>query len=359
MMRTTLYEEHVSAGAKMVDFHGWEMPIEYSSIMKEHMNVRTKAGIFDVSHMGDILVEGPDAVAFLEHMLPTSISTMNMGEAAYSAFLDDNGCMIDDVIVYIIEGQKLLVVPNAATKDTVMNWMVKHRENFRCTLKDLSDQISCIALQGPETPEVLRKMNIGLPDSFKFSFFRINSTNNITGDSRGIISATGYTGERGVEFIIPNTEAVGIWRQLIKELAVIGSGPCGLGARDTLRMEKGFLLSGQDFNRDRDPVETSISFIMTNQGDFIGKGAMERRKSDNIFRGFILEERGIPRTGSRIFSDGSQVGEVTSGTFSPVLGKGIALGYISRNHSSKGKKVDIEIRGKMMKAVVSRPKMVP
>lgn len=359
MMRTILYEEHISAGAKMVDFHGWEMPIEYTSIMKEHMNVRTKAGMFDVSHMGDIIVEGSDAIAFMEYMLPTSIKTMKSGEAAYSAFLDDNGCMIDDVIVYIIDDQKLLVVPNAATKDSVLNWMVKHKGDFKCALKDLSDKISCIALQGPETPRILKKMNIDLPDSFKFGFFSINSTNYITGDRRGIVSATGYTGERGVEFILPNSDAVGIWRQLMKELSAIGSGPCGLGARDTLRMEKGFLLSGQDFNRDRDPVEASISFIMTNEGEFIGKSGLHRRKSDQIFRGLILEERGIPRTGSHIFSNGSQIGEVTSGTFSPVLGKGIALGYISRSHSSKGKTVDIEIRGKMMKAVVSKPKMVP
>ena len=359
MMRTSLFDEHIKAKAKMVDFHGWEMPIEYTSIMKEHMNVRTKAGIFDVSHMGDVIVEGPDSGDYLEYMLPTSIKTMKPGSAVYSAFLDDDGCMIDDTIVYMLSRERFLIVPNAATKDIILKWMVDHKGRFKCTVKDISDQISCIALQGPQTPLILNKMKIAMPENFTFSYYKIGTVSSITGDKNGIVSATGYTGEKGVEFIIPNAEAVSLWRVLINELANMGSGPCGLGCRDTLRMEKGFLLSGQDFDRDRDPYEASISFIMTNKGEFVGKSSLEKRNNGIIFRGFILEERGIPRSGSKIFAGGQEVGTVTSGTFSPVLGKGIALGYISKEHSSKGEIVDLEIRGNRIKARVSRPKMVP
>ncbi len=349
-MRTALYNEHVKMNGNMVDFHGWEMPLYYESIIKEHMYVRGKCGVFDVSHMGDIFITGKGAGKTLMKLFPTDTSNMNKGDCVYTAFLDDNGNMIDDTIIYKFNDEKFLCVPNAATTLNILNHIIKNKEK-NCDVVNSSNEFACIAIQGKESVNILKNMNIEFPEPFKF--YEKNGM---------IISGTGYTGEVGCEIIIKNEEAVSLWKKIITELKAIGCGPCGLGSRDTLRMEKGMLLSGQDFNSDRNPFEASVSFIVNNNHEYIGKEKLlNKQKPDRIFRGVIMDEKGsFPRHGNLIYNtEGEEIGIITSGSISPILGKGIALGYINRNSSKSETAVLIGIRDKKLKGKVSRPRIVP
>ncbi|HLH85639.1 MAG TPA: glycine cleavage system aminomethyltransferase GcvT [Thermoplasmataceae archaeon] len=359
--RTPLYNEHVKLGAKMIDFHGWEMPLQYGRILDEHMAVRTKVGIFDVSHMGDIIVEGSDALPFLLRVLPTDVSKLKSGEAAYTAFLNYDGNIIDDTIIYRLSEDRFFFVPNASMIDTIYKWISSHSHGFNVKLRNVSDDIACIAVQGPQSRRVLERLGFIFPESFKFSYSNDygKSKNAITDDNSCIVSGTGYTGEQGVELILGNKEAVNLWRSLLGEISDIGGLPCGLGARDTLRMEKGMLLSGTDFNGDRNPYECSISFIVNNDHDFIGKNKLNNKQSREIFRGLILQGKLIPRHGYDIVSEGKKVGTVTSGTMSPIIGSPIALGFINRDYSKPGTEVGVNIRDNIVPARVSKPKMVP
>ncbi|BAB59199.1 aminomethyltransferase [Thermoplasma volcanium GSS1] len=358
-MKTVLYDEHVKLNAHFTDFNGWDMPLYYKSIIEEHMSVRKHAGIFDVSHMGDITVRGREAGKFLDHMFPTKVSSLNDGECIYTAFLNEKGQMIDDTIVYRMSSDSYFFVPNAGTTDKIYEWVTKNSKGFDVKIENVSSKISSIALQGPESESVISELGFSYPGYFKFTYVNGKYKNAITGKNDIIISGTGYTGEKGVEFIIPNEYAVELWRKLLSLVEKRSGLPCGLGSRDTLRMEKGMLLSGHDFNENRDPYEASISFIVNNDGDFIGKKSLEdRRKEDKqIFRGFILSD-GIPRSGNSVKVNGKVVGTLTSGSISPVLNKGIALGYIDKEYSKEGTKVFVEIRGKDHEATVSRPKIV-
>jgi aminomethyltransferase len=360
-MRTPLYDEHVSLGARMVDFHGWDMPIEYSRIIDEHIAVRKTAGIFDVSHMGDIIISGLDAGEFIEHIFPTDIASLKSGQCIYTAFLDENASIIDDTIIYKLNDRKYFFVPNAANIDIIFNWLKKNISGYDVEIRNVSDDIACIAIQGPMYEEVLKVLGYKTVAPFTFSFEKSAFKNAITGGNDVIISGTGYTGEKGVEIICPAEEAVDIWKKSLEGLNKINGKPCGLGSRDTLRMEKGMLLSGVDFNNDRTPYECSISFIVSNSKDFIGKKRLEERKSTDscIFRGFISEDRSIPRSGFGIYSGDNPIGNITSGTFSPILQKSIALGYIKKDSSKPGTEVLVDIRGRKVKARVSRPRMVP
>ncbi|PYB67544.1 glycine cleavage system aminomethyltransferase GcvT [Thermoplasma sp. Kam2015] len=358
-MRTVLYDEHARLNAKFTEFNGWDMPLYYRSIIDEHMAVRKHVGIFDVSHMGDITVIGKDASRFLDHMFPTQVSKLQNGECVYTAFLNDDGLMIDDTIVYRMGQDSFFFVPNAGTTDKIYRWVMDHSKGYDVKINNVSNKISSIALQGPQSDDVLAEIGYSYPGYFKFQYADGKYENAITGKDQIIISGTGYTGEKGVEFIIPNEYAVDLWKMLMASISKRGGLPAGLGARDTLRMEKGMLLSGHDFNEDRDPYEASISFIVNNENDFIGKSALEKRKSTDheIFRGFILSD-GIPRPGNPIKIDGKKIGIVTSGTISPVLNKGIALGYIEKAYSKENTQVMIEIRSTDHTATVTRPRIV-
>ncbi len=359
--RTPLYDEHLKLNATMVDFHGWDMPMQYGKILDEHMAVREKAGIFDVSHMGDIIITGKDSEKFLNFMFPTDVSALKEGTAAYTAFLNDDGNIIDDTILYRISVERYFIVPNAATTDTVFEWMKKHSENFNVHLENVSDSIACIALQGKMSLDILEEMSIKYPGEFKFYEVKSSdySMNKITGNHGMIVSGTGYTGEKGVEFLIPSENAPALWQKLIESLRKIGGLPCGLGSRDTLRMEKGMLLSGTDFSSDRNPKECSISFILTNKGKFIGKEGLESSKSREIFRGIKMDGKIIPRAGSTVFSGSRIIGKVTSGTLSPVLGRAIALAFIDRDYSKAGTEVEVLVRDRKINGEVSRPRIVP
>ncbi|MEM0128244.1 MAG: glycine cleavage system aminomethyltransferase GcvT [Thermoplasmatales archaeon] len=356
-MRTSLYNEILAMNAKMIDFHGWEMPIQFSSIIEEHLHVRSKAGLFDVSHMGDIVIKGKDAADFMTFVFPTDVTKEPIGKAIYSAYLNKEANMIDDTIIYKMAEDRYLVVPNAATTKKVYDWLASNKDGYDVTVENVSDKISCLALQGPLSPSVMENI---FPDALKldhFTFLSAFQKYPETGlEDAVIVGRTGYTGEDGFEFIVPNKYAVPLWREILKNSIV---KPIGLGARDTLRMEKGFLLSGQDFNEDRTPIEAGVSWIINWDHDFIGKERLlERRKGlKERFRGVVSAERLIPRAGAVIKKDGEQIGVLTSGSYSPTMGKGMGLGYV-RSDIEVESEITIQIRNTEGKAILKKPRMV-
>ena len=362
MKHTSLNLLHKELQAKMTEFAGYEMPLYYLSIIKEHLNVRNKVGIFDVSHMGDIIVSGADAEDYLFYLFSTNIKNMKQGQARYTCFLNEKGLMIDDTIVTKLEDDKFLVVPNAANIDKILNWMKKNTKKFDVEIINLSEKISCIALQGPFSANLIKQLFDVDLKSFEVSYQTYDhesQTNEIFNKENTILlSKTGYTGEKGYEIIISNSGAEKLWGKLMeigKEYEIM---PCGLGSRDTLRMEKGYLLSGQDFKEDRTPVEAGISWTISWEHEFIGKNAILNKKPEEIFRGFIMQENGFPRHGCEIYNGNEKVGIITSGGISPVLNCGIGLGYIKKENAETGNIVEIDIRGKRKKIKVSKPKMV-
>ncbi len=359
--KTELNNGHKKLNAKMINFHGWEMPLEYSGILYEHMSVRKHVGIFDVSHMGDIIIEGEDANKFVDYIFPSKVSLLNTNECLYTSFLDNNANMIDDTIIYRLDKDKFFLIPNAGTIEIIYNWLLKNKEGYDVSISNYSDKISHIAVQGPDSYNVLNDMDIEIPENFKVKYHKIGFKNILTGDNNIIVSGTGYTGERGVELILPNEIAAQIWEELLIKIKKYNGLPCGLGARDTLRIEKGMLLSGQDFNDDKTPYEASISFIINYDHDFIGKDKLLKSKENynNIFRGFILENKNIPRNGFEIYSnDNKLIGYITSGTLSPILNYGIGLGYINRKYNKINNEIYIKIRGNLVKGKISKPKIL-
>ncbi len=358
--RTSLYDEHLKLNAKMIDFHGWNMPLEYTKIVDEHLSVRNNVGIFDISHMGDIVISGKNSNEFVDYLFPTKISDLKVNECIYTSFLDDNGKMIDDTIIERVDENKFFLIPNAANIYKIFKWIDGNKKNYDVEIIDYSDKISHIAVQGPKTEDILKELNIKMPMQFRFLLERIDYDNLLIDDKKMIVSGTGYTGERGVELIIPNVYAAELWEKIIRILPKYGGLPCGLGSRDTLRMEKGMLLSGQDFNDDRTPYEASISFIINYEHDFIGKTKLmeSKNKYSIIFRGFKLNGKNIPRNGFKIYHDNEVIGNITSGSLSPILNCGIGLGYIDRRFVKTKEPVFIDIRGKQIEANISKPKLL-
>ena len=349
-MKTELNKNHRELGANMVNFHGWDMPLYYESIIKEHNYVREKCGVFDVSHMGDIFIEGKDAKETLMRLLPTDIGKVKDGQCVYSAFLNEDGKMIDDTIIYKFNNEKFLCVPNASMIDIIFNHIFENIQGD-VKIKNKSNNLSCLAIQGKMSDIILNKLGLEFPEFMKF--YEKNSM---------IISGTGYTGEKGCEIILENDLVQDLWKNIIMELKGVGGGPCGLGSRDTLRMEKGMLLSGQDFNSDKNPYESSISFIVNMDHDFIGRNSLlKNNEPELIFRGFVMDDKNsFPRHGSKIHNlENEDIGYITSGTISPTLKKGIGLGYVRREHRKIGTEVLIETRKGFTKGYISKPKIIP
>ncbi len=364
--RTPLYNKHLELHARMTEFAGFEMPLEYSGIIDEHLNVRNNVGIFDVSHMGDIIVQGKDTEKFLDYFLPTKFSSLQEKQAKYSSYLNEQGIMLDDTIVYKVNNEKALLIPNASTATMIYNWIVEKSKNFNIKIIDRTLLYSSIAVQGPKSVNVMKKItdyDYTKMGSFTFDFISLKDIETRDDDflpyNKIMVSRTGYTGEDGFELIFSNEYAEDIWDILMREGKEFNLKPAGLGARDTLRMEKGMLLSGQDFHMDKSPIEASISWIIDWDHDFIGKEALLKIKDNyqKIFRGFIMIDNGIPRHGYKIYKNGNEVGYITSGTMSPVLKKGIGLGYIDKNLKI-GDTVEISIREKLLKANVCKPKIL-
>jgi aminomethyltransferase len=356
-MRTPLYNEIVNLNAKMVDFHGWDMPIQFTGIIEEHRQVRSGAGLFDVSHMGDITIEGRDSQEFMTYLFPTDISKEPVGKAIYSAYLNQDANMIDDTIIYKEEENKYLVVPNAATTEKVYNWIITNRKSYDVRISNLSDRMACLALQGPKAPEVMKDL---FPEANKlghFTFMGASEKYPEKGlETATVVGRTGYTGEDGFEFVVPNKYSVGLWREILKNPLV---KPIGLGARDTLRMEKGFLLSGQDFSEDRNPIEAGVSWIIGWDHDFIGKKKLLEKKGNvkERFRGVVASDKIIPRTGSILKIGSEVVGKLTSGTFSPSLSKGIGLGYVNSTVEYESE-LTIQTRNIEGKGILKKPRIV-
>ena len=346
MKRTALYEAHLKLGAKMIEFAGWEMPVYYTSINKEHASVRTSAGLFDLGHMGIIKVSGDAALPYLQRLLTNDISRLEVGSSQYSIMLNESGGVIDDIFVYRLRDHYMLVV-NASNTDKDLKWLTKNNSEG-VEISNLKESFTILALQGPKAQEILQKIcNIDLKNIGHHKIIDLLTLNIST-----LISRTGYTGEDGFELFFNKANAQTIWNELIN----LGATSCGLGARDTLRLEAGYPLYGHEYNEGITPLETGFSFaVKFDRGDFIGKESLLKHKEEGFSKklvGIKLKDVGIPRQGYRILKDGNVIGYVTSGTMSPSLNIGIGMGFVRVEFAEVGTEIDIDIRGKMAKAEV-------
>lgn len=358
MIRTPFYEIHKSCNAKIVEFGGFEMPVEYTGIIDEHMTVRNGAGVFDVSHMGEIWVKGPNALQFIQKVTTNDASVLEPGQAQYSCFPNGKGGIVDDLLVYYFEPQKYMLVVNASNIEKDWEWLVSQND-LDAELENASSKISQLAIQGPKAMQILQKLTDIDLSSIKYYTFKVGS---LAGIDDVIISATGYTGAGGFELYFYNEYAQQMWEAIFKAGSDEGIKPIGLGARDTLRLEMGYCLYGNDINDTTSPIEAGLGWItkFTQTKKFIDKDLFLKQKNEGITRnlkGFEMIDRGIPRHGYEIVdADGLVIGIVTSGTQSPVLGKGIGMGYINNDFSSLGSEIYILVRNKRLKArVVKMP----
>ncbi len=322
----------------MADFAGWEMPILYNGIIAEHKAVRERVGIFDVSHMGQIFITGPDTVAFLSYVTTWDMKRQKDSDCRYCHILDNDGRIIDDIIAYTFTSEEYMIIPNAATIDIIFSWLLENSGDFDVHIKNSSNDFFCLALQGPEAPRLLgQHLNTSVNP---FRLVRVGDT---------IASGTGYTGELGCEIVGPSGDVESHWESLVD----MGAEPVGLGARDTLRLEKGYLLSGQDFDGTQTTLETGYSWVIDWDHDFIGKKALVSQKGSSYpkLNGIILDERGVLRPGFAVFYEGNEVSHLTSGSMSPSIRKGIGLAYLNLSLDSR---VTVIVRGNHLNGRVVR-----
>ena len=350
MKKTSLYKSHLAIGAKMVHFAGFEMPMQYTGVVHEHLAVRHKSGLFDVSHMGEFLVSGPHAIDLIQYVFSNDSRHLDVGQAQYGYMPNAKGGIIDDLLVYRIGSQSYLLVVNAANIEKDWNWLVTHNKVFGASLQNQSDQWSLIALQGPKATPVLTKLtntDIGSIPFYRFVYGKV------AGIDQVLISATGYTGSGGYELYVPNEAAEKIWNSLIQN----GAEPCGLAARNTLRIEMGYCLYGNDIDDTTSPISAGLSWCTALAKDFVSKDQIEKQKVDGVSKkrvGFILNERGIPRQGYGLVDESeNDIGIVTSGTQSPCLEKGIGIGYVDQEKAIVGNIIYVSIRNKQVPATIS------
>lgn len=352
--RTPFYDIHRRLNAKMVEFAGFEMPVEYSGIKNEHMTVRNGVGVFDVSHMGEIWVKGPDALSFIQKVTTNDASVLQAGQAQYSCLPNGKGGIVDDLLVYHFEPEKYMLVVNASNTQKDFEWLVSQNDTG-AELENASERISQLAIQGPKALEVLQKLTEVDLSAIKYYTFKVDR---FAGIEHVIISATGYTGAGGFELYFYNEHAGHIWNAIFDAGKSEDILPIGLGARDTLRLEMGYCLYGNDIDDTTSPLEAGLGWItkFKPEKNFIDKDKMLRQKNEGVsskLRGFEMLERGIPRHGYEIADlNGLKIGYVTSGTQSPVLDKGIGMGYIDSKHSELGSEIFILIRDKKVKAKI-------
>lgn len=356
--KSHLYEFHKNNG-KLTEFSGFEMPLWYTSIIDEHMAVRKAAGLFDVSHMGRIWISGRGATEFMSRLLPTDPTKIKDGRAFYSTILNNNGGIVDDVIVNKFSTDRSLMVVNAGNRSKDFGWMEEQSRTFDVSLENISDSSALLAFQGPLASEILQEItDAGLDTLRRFGFIECQ----VAGE-RSLVSRTGYTGEDGFEITVFDTpvetpgKAVRVWNEILERGRGRGVVPCGLGARDSLRLEAGMCLYGQDIDDTTTPVEASLEFVITQHGyDYVGKSVIESQVKDGTERkriAFSMVDSGIPRHGYPLTISSSNVGTVTSGTFSPVLKKGIGMGYVKTPLSSIGQGISVDIRASSKGAVVT------
>lgn len=352
MKNTSLFETHVALGAKMVPFAGYNMPVSYSGIKAEHQAVREAMGMFDVSHMGEFLVKGKNALDLLQYLTSNDVAKLEDGKVQYSCLPNGEGGIVDDLLVYRINEEKYLLVVNASNIEKDWNWIKKHNR-WNVELEDISENMSLLAVQGPKAVDALQRLtNINLADIAYYSF----QIGDFAGVSDVIISATGYTGAGGFELYIPNADAKKVWDAVMTAGAPYGILPCGLGCRDTLRLEMGFCLYGNDINDTTSPLEAGLGWITKFTKEFIDSERLQAQKASGLTRklvAFEMQERGIPRQHYALVNEsGEVIGEVTSGSESPSTGKLIGLGYVQTAYSKFGSTIWVDIRGKKLVAQV-------
>ena len=343
----------------MIEFAGFQMPIWYKGIIPEHMAVRMRVGIFDITHMGRALITGAQSEAFLNHVTTNDVSLLTPLSAQYSTMCNEDGGIRDDFVVSRLEQEKFLMVYNAANREKDYNWLVQNSKTFNVRVEDASDNIAMFAVQGPNAQPTLQK--IADADLSKIERFKCGWTK--LADADGFVSRTGYTGEDGFEVFVWNTpvsnpeNAVKVWNAILKAGEEFGIEPCGLGARDTLRLEAGMCLYGNDIDEATTPLEAGLSFVVKLKKEaFIGKDALTKQKTEGTKRkrvGLKMLEKGIPRPQQEVWKDNTQkIGYVTSGTFSPLLEYGVAMAYVSIEHAVEGETVMVKVRGKPLKAEI-------
>jgi len=349
LKRTPLYAAHLEWGAKMVPFGGWEMPVQYSGIIDEHTAVRERVGLFDISHMGEFLVAGPNAEAVLNQLLTNDLRRIAVGQGQYTLLCNESGGILDDLIVYRVEPSVFLLIVNASNIEKDFTWM-NARASKPVVLDNLSDKMAAIALQGPAATKVLTEA-VGIPH---FGIARLS----VFG-KQCWVARTGYTGEDGFEIVCDAADARAIWTALLERGRAFGIKPCGLGARDTLRLEMCYPLHGNDITEETTPLEADLArFASFDKGEFIGRAALAEQKEAGVKRKLaafkMTDKSPPPRPHYAILSGGRELGEITSGTASPALGVGIGMGYVEADAARVGAPIEIEIRGKRYPAVIEK-----
>ena len=352
MKDTALSKVHAALGAKMVPFAGYNMPVSYQGINIEHQTVREKVGVFDVSHMGEFFITGPNALGLIQKVCSNDASKLEDGEAQYSCFPNLDGGVVDDLIVYRITAEKWLLVVNASNIDKDWAWINAHN-TMGAVLENSSDNYSLLAIQGPKAIQAMQSLTQEDLSAIKFYTFKINT---FAGVEDVIISATGYTGSGGFEIYCKNTQVAQIWTKVFEAGADWGIQPIGLAARDTLRLEMGYCLYGNDIDDTTSPLEAGLGWITKFNKDFTNSASLKKQKELGVSKtlvGFQLNQRGIPRQGYAIVdAQGNSIGRVTSGTMSPSMGKGIGLGYVPVALKEAGSQIHIQIRNKIVPAMV-------
>lgn len=355
LKKTPLFDVYKEFGAKTIDFGGWDLPVQFSSIKEEHEAVRTKAGLFDVSHMGEIEVKGKESISFLQKMMANDLTKLKPGGTQYTPMCYENGGVVDDLLVYQRAENHYLLVVNAANTKKDLEWL-KENLSEDAEIEDLSEKIALLALQGPLAGKILQKLVDDFDELGRIKYFKFAENMKVAGKST-LISRTGYTGEDGFEIYCDAQDAVELWRSILDAGREDGVLPCGLGARDTLRFEAGLPLYGQELSSEITPLEAGLGFAvkLDKQADFIGKDALIQQKEQGLKRkivGIEMIDKGIPRHGYRIFKGDQQIGVVTTGTQSPTLKKNIGLALLNLEYTTLDTEVEVEIRGKRLKAKV-------
>ena len=356
MKRTPLYDAHVAAGGRLVDFAGWEMPIQYSGVIDEYHAVRRDAGLFDVSHMGRLVVRGGGALAFLQRVTTNDAGRLEVLDSQYSMVCNAAGGIKDDIFVYRTQPHEYLLCVNASNREKILNWLQGHaKEEAAVDIDDQSAAVAQLALQGPASRGILLQLGVAGLDTLRP---RRGLYAEVDG-CRWLVTRTGYTGEVGYELYGPSQAAPSLWDRLLKIGTQAGLKPAGLGARDLLRLDMAFLLYGNDIGEETTPIEAGSEWVVAfNKTEFVGRPALQEQRDRGVSRrliAFELLEKAVPRHGCVIRAGKASIGEVTSGNLSPLLQKGVGLGYVSPAHAGVGRRVEVDIRGKSLPAIVVKP----
>jgi glycine cleavage system T protein (aminomethyltransferase) len=344
LLRTPLYEHHVALGARLVPFAGWEMPVQYEGVIPEHVAVRTDCGVFDVSHMGELVVEGPQAKDLLQSLLSNDLDRIGPGQAQYTLLTNEDGGVIDDLIVYEHRPEQFFLIVNAANRGTDFDWLAEHAGES-AEVRDVSDEYALLAVQGPRA---LERLGLRTAPAFTFADGELDGL-------ECIVNRTGYTGEEGVELLVVARHAGDLWERVLAH----GVKPCGLGARDTLRLEVCYPLHGNDIGPETDAISAGLGWVCGLEKDFTGAAELRAIKEGGPERrlaAFVMEDPAIPRQGMTILHGGEEVGTVTSGSHSPMLERGIGMGYVQAPLAQPGAELTVDVRGRLRRArVVKKP----